>query len=393
MTTSGKNIQSGLEVTKREVKRLFSNKVYLFCMFVAPLFCLLFFLSLMHKGLPTDLPLALVDLDNSSSSGNLARQLDTFEGTQIIFQTSDFSEAREIMQKGEIYGILLIPGNFAKDAVSGKQPKLSFYTNNSYLIAGSLLFRDLKTISVLASASVGLQTGRAKGYTDDRIMTQLQPIVIDTHPIGNPWLNYSVYLNNIIIPGILQLMIFCVTVYSIGIEIKERTTRKWLRTGNNSLFISLIGKLIPQTILFLICGLIIYATLYGGMNFPFNGSIFSMLLLLFLFIIAGQAFGVFMIGVLPTLRLGLSFACIWGMISFSICGFSFPVTAMYPPVQALSNLFPLRHYFLIYVDQALNGREILFSWEHYIAMTAFLILPFLVFKPLTFAIRHAKHEL
>ncbi len=392
MNLLGENIWNTLRVSKRELKRLVSNKIYLFCIFIAPLFCLFFFLSMMHEGLPTNLPLALVDLDNSSSSRNLARQLNAFEGTEIIAQTTNFPEARKIMQKGDVYGILLIPQNFAKDATSGKQPKLSFYTNNSYLIAGSLLFKDLKTISVLSSASVGLQTGRAKGYTDNQIMTHLQPITIDTHPIGNPWLSYSVYLNNIILPGILQLMIFCVTVYSIGIEIKERSTRKWLRKGNYSMITSLIGKLLPQTALFFICGLIIYTVLYGVMQFPFNGSIFPMMLLLFLFIIASQALGVFMIGIFPTLRLGLSFACIWGMVSFSISGFSFPVTAMYPSIQALSNLFPLRHYFLIYVDQALNGRGMISSWEHYIGLAAFLILPFLVLKPLTFTIRHVKYE-
>jgi len=392
MTKFEENIYGCLRVTKREVKRLWSNKVYLFCIFIAPLFCLFFFLTLMGKGLPNELPIAVVDLDNSTPSRSLIRQLDAFSGTQIISRTANFSEARKMMQKGDIYAILLIPKDFAKDASTGKQPMLSFYTNNTYLIAGSLLFKDLKTISVLASASVGLQTGRAKGQTDTQIQTQLQPITIDTHPIGNPLLNYSVYLNNILLPGILQLMILCITVYSIGIEIKEQTAKKWLRTGNYSLITSIMGKLLPYTILFFICGLIIYTIFYGWMQFPFNGSLLSMLSLLLLFIIANQAFGVFMIGVLPTLRLGLSFACIWGMLSFSICGFSFPATAMYPAVEALSNLYPLRHYFLIYVDQALNGRGIIYCWEHYIALAAFIILPFLMLRPLTFTIRHAKYE-
>lgn len=86
-------------------------------------------------------------------------------------------------------------------------------------------------MSVLAGAAVGLQTGQAKGYTEAQIMGQLQPIVIDTHPIGNPWLNYSVYLNNTVLPGIIQLMVFLVTVFSIGTEIKYSTSRKWLDLG------------------------------------------------------------------------------------------------------------------------------------------------------------------
>ena len=210
----------------------------------------------------------------------------------------------------------------------------------------------MKTMSVLAGAAVGLQTGQAKGYTEAQIMGQLQPIVIDTHPIGNPWLNYSVYLNNTVLPGIIQLMVFLVTVFSIGTEIKYSTSRKWLDMGGNSIAVSLLGKLLPQTAIFTVVGFMYCAVLYGINSFPLNSGWFPMLLAMFLLIISSQAVGVFMIGVLPTPRLGLSFASLFGMISFSIVGFSFPVQGMDPTLQALARLFPLRHYFLIYVERA-----------------------------------------
>ena len=98
-----------------------------------------------------------------------------------------------------------------------------------------------------------------------------------------------------------------------------------------------------------------------------------------------------MIGVLPTLRLGLSFACLFGMIAFSIVGFSFPVLAMDPTLQALSTLFPLRHYFLIYVDQALNGRDLIYSWGEYIWLLGFLFLPFLIGRQLKKALLYFKY--
>ena len=221
-------------IAKREAHRLVARPVYFFCMLIAPVICVIFFVSLMREGLPTDLPIAVVDMDNSATSRDLIRRLDAFEQTEVYMKTMSFTEARQEMQKGNVYGIFYIPSGFAVDATSGKQPRLSFYTNGTYLIAASLLFRDMKTMSVLAGAAVGLQTGQAKGYTEAQIMGQLQPIVIDTHPIGNPWLNYSVYLNNTVLPGIIQLMVFLVTVFSIGTEIKYSTSRKWLDMGGNS---------------------------------------------------------------------------------------------------------------------------------------------------------------
>ncbi|MGM9797413.1 MAG: ABC transporter permease [Parabacteroides sp.] len=378
-------------VARRELRRLTTQPIYLFCMVGAPLICFIFFLSLMGKGLPTDLPLAVVDEDNSATSRSLIRQLDAFEQSRVALLTASFEEACQAMQRGEVYGIIRVPARFSVEATTGKQPTLSFYTNGSYLIAASLLYRDLRTISVLAGGAVGLQTGLAKGYTEAQIMGQLQPIVIDTHPLGNPWLNYSVYLNNTILPGVLQLMVFLVTIFSLGTEIKYGTAKEWLSEGGQSMTVSLLGKLLPQTAIFTLVGFLLLALLYGFQSFPLLCGWGPMLAAIFLLVVASQSVGVLMFGAMPTLRLGLSAACLFGMISFSIVGFSFPVHAMHPTLQALARLFPLRHYFLIYVDQALNGRALIYTWSEYAWLLGFLVLPFLIGKNLKAALMDFKY--
>jgi hypothetical protein len=90
-------------------------------------------------------------------------------------------------------------------------------------------------------------------------------------------------------------------------------------------------------------------------------------------------------------RLGLSFASLWGVLSFSMCGLSFPAMAMHPVLQGLANLFPLRHYFLIYADQALNGYPMIYSWMNYVALLVFMMLPFLVARRLKEALIHYKY--
>lgn len=379
------------QVMKRECRRLISRPLYLFCMVIAPLFCYLFFTTLMSSGLPTNLPVGTVDLDNTSTSRNILRNLDAFGQTAIVSHYSNVNEARTAMQKGEIYGFFYIPKGLSADAQSQRQPKLSFYTNNSYLIAGSLLFKDMKMMGELASGAAARKVLYAKGATEAQAMAYLQPIVIDTHPLNNPWLNYSVYLCNTLVPGVLMLLIFMVTVYSIGVEIKDRTAREWLRLSNNSIYIALAGKLLPQTVVFFIMGIFYNVYLYGFLHFPCNSGILPMIFATLCLVLASQCCGIVMIGTLPTLRLGLSFASLWGVISFSISGFSFPVMAMNPVLQGLSNLFPLRHYFLIYVDQALNGYSMAYSWPNYMALIIFMLLPFFIVHRLKEALIYYKY--
>lgn len=377
---------------RRECRRLVSRPLYLFCMVIAPLFCYIFFTTLMSSGLPQNLPAGVVDMDQSSTSRRVARNLDAFSQTGVVAHYSNVTDARIAVQRGEIYGFFHIPKGLSEKAQSQRQPKLSFYTNYSYLIAGSLLFRDMKMMGELTAGGASRSALYAKGATEDQAMAFLQPIVIDTHPLNNPWLNYSVYLCNTLVPGVLMLLIFMVTVYSIGVEIKDRTAREWLRTSGNSIYRALAGKLIPHTVIFFLMGILYNVYLYGFLHFPCNSGIAPMLIATLCLVLASQACGVLMIGVLPTLRLGLSFASLWGVISFSISGFSFPVIAMHPVLQGLSNLFPLRHYFLIYVDQALNGYSMAYSWTNYMALLIFMLLPFLIVHRLKEALIYYKYR-
>lgn len=371
-----------LKIARRELRRMASKPIYWFCMIAAPLFCFVFFTSLMAEGLPTDMPLGLVDNDNTTTSRSLARNLDAFEMTSIKEQYANVTEAREAVQRGDIYGFYYIPKGTTRKAQRQELPVVSFYTNYSYLVAGSLLYRDMRTMSELASGAASRTVLYAKGATERQAMAFLQPIVIDSHAINNPWLNYNVYLSNVILPGLLMLFIFMVTVFSIGTEVKYNTVHDWLIMAHGSMFHALAGKLLPQTLIFFLIGIAFAIGLYGVLHFPCHCGVPTMLLVMFLGIIGAQGLGVFMFAMLPTLRLSLSFASLWGVISFSICGMSYPVMAMHPTLQGLSLLFPLRHYFLLYVNCALDGYPLMNAAPYVVGLLLFAMLPLLLLRRL-----------
>lgn len=163
-------------------------------MVLFPVLVIFFFTSLMDDGLPVDLPVGVVDLDNTSTSRSLTRRLDGFQMSKVIAHYPSVAEARRAIQRNEIYGFLYIPEGTTEKLLASRQPKISYYYSYTTLAAGALLMRDFKTISTLGSAAVGQATMRAKGYTDDQIQAFLQPVKIDLHQIANPWTNYNVYI-------------------------------------------------------------------------------------------------------------------------------------------------------------------------------------------------------
>lgn len=369
-------------IAKREQKRMLARGIYTFCMVLAPIMAFLFFTTLMGEGLPSELPAGVVDEDNTATTREVIRNLDSFQQTNIIEHYPDFASARKAMQQGKIYAFYYIPEGTTQLAVSGKQPTVSFYTAASYLIPGSLAYRDMKMMSEYASGAVGRASLYARGYTEDQAMAVLQPIKMEMHAVNNPSLNYSVYLSNTLLPGIIMLLIMQVSIYSIYVEMKEETAKEWLAMADNDIVKALAGKLLPQIVTWSLMGLLCLFMLYGVWRFPLNSGIWPMILNMFLLINASLALGVFFCGAVPSLRWALSLATLWGVLSFPISGFSFPQLAFPDTLRGLSWLFPLRHYFLIYVDQALNGLPLYYSWLNIVIQIAFLALPILVLRRL-----------
>lgn len=142
-------IKSILNIAWRECGFLKSNPIYLFCMIVFPLLVTFFFTSLMNDGQPMKMPVGVVDMDNTTTSRALIRKLNAFQTTDIVGHYANVNEARNAIQRNEIYAFLYIPESTTDKLLSSRQPKISFYYSYTSLTGGALLFRDLKTISTL----------------------------------------------------------------------------------------------------------------------------------------------------------------------------------------------------------------------------------------------------
>lgn len=349
-------------------------------MVVFPLLVMFFFTSLMQEGQPTDMPVGVVDLDNTSTSRQLVRRLDAFQTSRVVARYPSVSAAREAVQDGEIYAFLYIPRGTSDQLLASRRPTISFYYNMAYYAAGTLLYRDLTTISTFGSAAVGMATLQAKGMPQSQIQAFLQPIVIDLHQISNPWANYNIYLSTVLVPGVIMLFIFLITAYSLGTELKFKRSRQWLSMADGNIVVALAGKMLPQTLIFLA---IVYGYMYyvfGILNFPHPGGTLRIAMLGLATVLSSQGFGIFAFGLMPSLRMSMSVCSLWAVLSFSMAGSAFPVLGMDTPLQSLSWLFPLRHYFMVYQITVFNGYELLDAWFHIAALVAFALLPLMVLR-------------
>lgn len=380
-------------ISRREVGIYSRRPLFLFTLLVAPVACVVFLVTLMRPGLPTELPAGIVDEDDTNISRIIVRTLDAMQETDIKNKYSSFSDARKAMQKGEIYAFFYIPDGTTEEAIANRQPKISFYTNEAYLVPGSLLMKDLRMASELSGLALTRENLYGHGATEDRAMGVIRPIVVETHPLNNPELDYSVYLNNILVPGILILLVMLSTAYTIGLEWKQGTQKRLYAMAGNSPSIALLGKLLPQTFIFSLMFVFYDIYFYKFMQFPCNSGIGPMIILGLMTVFASQGFGVFFFGVFSgKMRLAMCLCSLWGILSFSLAGFTYPVLAMSPVLAGASWLFPLRQYYLIYVNQALNGYPISYVWPSVLVLVCFALLPMAIMWKYRLAFLKYKYQ-
>lgn len=360
-----------VESLRLGLRTLVSRRIYLVCLVAVPILFTLFFINMMGEGVAEKVPSGIVDLDHSQLSRKVTRTLSSAELIDISEDIESFNKAVQKVRRGEIYGFFMIPADFQKDALSGRQPTITYYCNMTYFVPGTMIFKGFKTVAVTTMGGLVETTLVSAGMEESEASTLIQPVAIQQNGIGNPWMNYNYYLTNSFVPGIIALMVALVAAYSICEEIKRGTGPGWLQRSGGSMLIALMGKLVPQAVVSVAVGVACQAIMYGFNHFPMNCPSWHMILAMVLLVLASQAFAVTMCCILPNLRFAVSLCSLSGILAFSIAAFSFPVEQMYPAVGIFSYILPVRYYFLIYIDQALNGIPLYYSRFYYIALLLF----------------------
>ena len=377
-----------------------SRRLYLGVCLVLPLFCLFFMATIFGNGQMENIPIGIVDRDNTATSRNLSRRISAVPTFRVTAHFTDEAAARRALQQKEIYGYLSIPPRFEQKVVTGGPggsagsgapgaPTLTYYYHYALLSVGSELMAAFETALAPVALSPIIVQAEALGVGQEQMRTFLLPVEASTHPLYNPNMDYSIYLSQPFFFILFQILILLVTVYAIGSEIKFGTAREWLETSvprgkdrsnpdNANILTAVAGKLLPYTLVFAPVGILANYVLFGPLHIPFEGSLWLMNAVTVLFIIATQALAVLIFSVFPKIAYIISVVSMIGSLGATLSGVTFPVAAMYKPVYAASYLFPVRHFTeaaqaMIYFDAGFG-----YFWQSVAILLLFPLLALLI---------------
>lgn len=379
-------------VLKRELIRMTSRRLYLGVCIVLPLFCIFFMATIFGTGQMENIPIGIVDLDQTSTSRNISRTVSTVPTFKVTEHYTDIESARKATQQTKIYGYLVIPNNFEADVIAGRQATLSYYYHYALLSVGTEIYGAFESLLEPLSMTPIVTEAVALGISEDQITNFLVPVNTQTHPLYNSGLDYSIYLTNPFFFILFQVIILLVTVYIVGSEIKFRTGTQWLETANMNMFTAIVGKLLPYTIIFCIIGVFANYILFGVMDIPFSCGFLPLNITTIIFIIATQAFGVFLFSLFPAIGIVISIVSMVGSLGATLSGITFPVPFMYSAVYYCSFLFPVRHFVEINQNLLYGNYGFAYTWQNVSALFIFPLVALLMLPHLKNAILSHKYE-
>lgn len=360
---------------QRELHRMTSRRIYLVACIVLPLFSLVFMATIFGNGQMEDLPVGVVDADNSSASRRIIRMVEATPQLRIVRHYANETEARMDVQRKVIYGYLVIPSGYAAKVGNNEEVTLCYYYHNAMLSVGGELRSTFEQLLKQVSITPIVTQAMALGEEEETITSFLMPVADEGFPIYNQNRNYTIYLSQPFFFVFLQILLLLVTVYSLGSESKYGTAKEWLQSAGGDIGIAVIGKLLPYTCIFIAIGLFANWVFFGWMKIPMPCSLWLINGVTALFICATQALALFLYSLFPVLGLIISVVSMIGSLGATLSGVTFPVSFMDTPVYAVSFLFPVHHYMevvqsLLYTDGSFADVGV--NW---VVLLLFILLP------------------
>ena len=281
-----------LKILNLEIKHIIEDKFLLFMYFIMPLFVGFFVYSTISKALIVDIPIGIVDLDNSSESRNLIFDINSSSVLKIAKQYGSIKEAKNDIASKNIYALVVIPNHFEANIKKHIAPEVAIYYNTQLVFIG----KNIQSALTLVFKNKDAKLNFTRNIADSKNTTlalgksiEFMPKIISLY---NPHSNFSQFLLTAILPCSWQLFIILCMIALIAHDERDVGFIKNKINRLDSIHKHLAVKFLINTIIFFVWWLIINNVFYA-LDYPNNGSFYILVLNAIITIFAYNSIGLF----------------------------------------------------------------------------------------------------
>lgn len=288
---------------------------------------------------PKDLPAAIVINDPGPFARSIVAALQNSTYFDIIAQTNDPREARQLLQRGNVVFVVEIPPNFSRDIVRGTRPDLLIEADATDPAAGSFALAAFNTLaaSALRDDLVGPLAARAQGPP---------PFNTVSHLLYNPESNTQYN----IVPGLLAIILTMTMVLMTCLALtreRERGTYENLIAMPATPLEIMLGKITPNIAVGAVQSAIILLLARFMFHVPMSGSLGLLGAALAIYVVANLAVGYVFSTVAQNQLQAMQMTTFFLLPAILLSGFAFPFMGMPVWAQWIGEALPATHFLRI----------------------------------------------
>lgn len=378
-----------LEIFKTELRHFFKDKFLLFMCFVMPLFTASFVYMTLSESIVRDLPIGIVDFDNSQTSRNIAFNIESSATLSIQSRYNSVLEAKNAISAKEIYALVVLPKDLEQNAKKGVPTNLPIYYNAELVFIGKNIQSALTQI--LANENVRLKFSKNIASSANTTLAFAKSVEILPQIIAlyNPNSDFAAFLLPALIPCLWQLFITLCMISFMAQD--ERDSRglypnikrdSWL---NNAFYTHLSIKVLLNTLIFFAWWGILMISFYnlGFISDISVHNVATIALCAFVTILAYNSIGIFLYALIRSHTRAISIAAVYAAPSLAFVGITYPINNMEAFATFWGKILPITKYLEVYMQQANYGLGADFSMRFIAYNLIFLlfgILGILIYK-------------
>lgn len=196
----------------KEFKIIFTDEGILMFVFIVPLFYPLLYSWIYNNEVVREVPVAVVDMAHSKSSRDFVHDFNASPSVEATYYCNNLEEAKGLVEKQIVKGILYFPHEYDKNLINGKQGIVSIYCDMSLMLTYKSIY--LAALNVSLEQNKKIQKPKSLSFTKHEEDLNTEPIIVKDKSIYNITEGYG----NAILPGVLILIIQQILMLSIGLS-------------------------------------------------------------------------------------------------------------------------------------------------------------------------------
>jgi ABC-2 type transport system permease protein len=316
----------------------------------------------------------VVDMDHTKSSRDFLNKLNATQKVDLNHTYNSLLEAKNGISNFDVQGYINIPNGFEKKLQTKESSPIGLVLNNSRFLPSN----DINKTVNLVALDYALKS-REDFFKSENIAPALaekyaDPVAIQINAVYNPNNNYGDFLLPFVLFLILHQMLLMGLAESVASDRKKKLMRIHFLESKNNFLNYIIGKTGIYFFLFITYILLVFLVAFPLLDLPLQGNLLVLMGVSSIFLLATIFYGWFISSFFSSQVVAMEIIAFTSYPVFLITGMTWSIDQMPVLLQYISNLIPLRPFFVFLKKSTAMGVDSHLYYNEIIQLLILLIV-------------------